>query len=157
MSRLALQKVMGQKLLIEGRGDLRQKDRIVRILKSLGPVAQPGVHRMPRLVGQGVNIAQNILPVVHQDVGRALVAPARKGTASFALIFVTIHPPALHQPLLQNFLILVSQGATGLRDQSRGFEIGSFFLGVLYQGNLKIGRQQPVQLEMLLSKPVIPL
>ena len=69
-----LEQMIRKQLFVEGRGNLRQENRVLVILKQLGFLREPGMHRVTSFVRQRVNIGEDILLVVHQDVGRRAVA-----------------------------------------------------------------------------------
>src|SRR5438477_11734882 len=83
---------MGEQFLVKGAGNFRQENWVIVVLKELRFSGEPGMHGMPRLVGQGVNIRKHILLVVHQDVRGSLVAAGGKRATEFSLRFVTIAP-----------------------------------------------------------------
>src|SRR5438094_10667411 len=83
---------MGEQFLVKGAGNFRQENWVIVVLKELRFSGEPGMHGMPRLVGQGVNISKHILLVVHQDVRGGLVAAGGKCATAFSLRFVTIAP-----------------------------------------------------------------
>src|SRR5436305_15228191 len=85
---------MGEQFLVKGAGNFSQENWIIVVLKELRFSRKPGMHGMPRLVGQGVNIRKHILLIVHQDVRGSLVAAGGKRATAFSLRFVTIAPAA---------------------------------------------------------------
>src|ERR1700739_3898490 len=100
--------MVGQKLLIKSRSDLREENRIAVVLKSLVFLSKPSVHRMPSFVSQGKDIRQNIRSIIHQDKGRIFVAGRGESAATFTLGFVPIHP-ARFQTVSQGSNIFVPQ------------------------------------------------
>src|SRR5438046_4204870 len=83
---------MGEQFLVKGAGNFRKENWVIVVLKELRFSGEPGMHGMPGLVGQGVNIRKHILLVVHQDVRGSLVAAGGKRATAFSLRFVTIAP-----------------------------------------------------------------
>ena len=64
-----LQQMMRQQLLVERRRHFGQKNRILVILKQLRILREPTVHGVTGLMRERVNIGENVLLVIHQDVG----------------------------------------------------------------------------------------
>ena len=83
---------MREQFFVEGRRDLREKNRIIVVLKKLRLLREPGVHGMAGLVRERVNVGKNVVLVIHQDVGRRAVAAGRKRAAPFPFRFVAIAP-----------------------------------------------------------------
>ena len=72
-------KLVGQKLLIEGGGHLRFEDGVVVLREGIAADAVPGVHGMAAFMGQGEHVPQHIFLEVHQDVGVADVGAGAEG------------------------------------------------------------------------------
>src|SRR5213080_19310 len=67
------EQMMGKQLFVERRCDLGQKNWILVILKTLRFLRKPGVHRVTGFVRQGINVGKDVVPVIHEDIGRCAV------------------------------------------------------------------------------------
>src|SRR5205807_6940265 len=63
-----LEKMMREKLFVESGGDFGEENRVIVILKRLRSLREPGVHRMPGLMRESINIGEDVALVIHQDV-----------------------------------------------------------------------------------------
>src|SRR5438270_10736977 len=106
---------MGEQFLVKGTGNFSQENWVIVVLKELRFSGEPGMHGMPRLVGQGVNIRKHILLVVHQDVRGSLVAARGKCATAFSLRFVTI-APATAQTIGECARVFRTEGGQGSDD-----------------------------------------
>ena len=122
----------------------------MRILVRLGPVTHPRVHRMPRLMGQRVDIRQHILPVVRQDVGWVLVTPTGESSAPLSPVFIAVHPTRLAQAIPQDLLVLTAQGSARRRHQLRRLLKLRLPLRRRHQRHLQVRRPQLLQTQHLL-------
>src|SRR5437763_14871001 len=110
---------MGEQFLVKGTGNFSQETWVMVALKELRFSGEPGMHGMPRPVGQGVNIRKHILLVVHQDVRGSLVAAGGKCATACCLRFVTIAPASAQTvgERARVFLAERSQGSYDLIDR----------------------------------------
>src|SRR5438067_13822229 len=100
--------MMRKQFLVEGGCDLRETDRILIVLKELGILREPAVHRVTGFVRERVHIREYVLLVIHQNVSRRLVTAGGKGTAAFAFVFVTIAPASRAQTFRQHLDVFPS-------------------------------------------------
>jgi hypothetical protein len=110
-----LEKMMRQQLLVEGGGDFGQEDRVIVILVGLRPLREPGVHRVPRLVRERVDVRKDVAFVIHQDVGRGAETSRRKSAAPLPFCLVTIAPAAA-QTFAQGRDVFRPEGREGRED-----------------------------------------
>ena len=103
-----LKQMMRKQFLVEGGCDLREKDRILVILKELGTLREPTVHRVTSLVRERVHIREYVLLVIHQNVRRRAITTGGKCAAAFAFVFVTIAPASRAQTFCQHLDIFLS-------------------------------------------------
>ena len=68
-----LEEMMGEQLFVECRCNLCQKNRVLIILKALRFLRKPGVHRVAGFMRQRVNVGEDVVLVVHEDIGRRAV------------------------------------------------------------------------------------
>src|SRR6266550_5160567 len=106
---------MGEQFLVKRAGNFSQENWVIVVLKELRFSRKPGMHRMPGLVRQGVNIRKHILLVVHQDVRRRLVAAGGKCATAFPLRFETI-APATAQTIGERAYVFLTEGGQGSDD-----------------------------------------
>src|SRR5207245_9404933 len=104
-----------EQYLVKGTGNVSQENWVIVGLKELGFSGEPGMHGMPRLVGQGVNIRKHILLVVHQDVRGSLVAAGGKCATAFSLRFVAI-APATAQTIGERARVFLAERSQGSYD-----------------------------------------
>ena len=90
-----LKQIMGEQFFVERARDFGEEDRIIVILKELDLVREPGVHRVPGLVSERVNVGEHIALVIHQDIRRRVVAAGGEGATAFPFRLVTIAPAAV--------------------------------------------------------------
>ena len=89
-----LEKMMREKLFVESGGDFGEENRVIVILERLRALREPGVHRMPGLVRESIDVGEDVTLVIHQDVRRRAETAGGKSAAAFAFRFVTIAPAA---------------------------------------------------------------
>src|SRR5205814_9065385 len=106
---------MGKQFLVERASNLGQENRVIVVLKELRFSREPGMQGVPGLVRQSVNVGKYILFVVHQDVGRRVVAAGGKCAAAFPLRFVTI-APASAQTIGECAHVFLTEGSEGSDD-----------------------------------------
>jgi hypothetical protein len=81
-----------KQLFIKSGSHLREKDRVVVILVALLALRIPGVHRMPRLMRERIDIREYVRLVVHHDERRIAVAGRAERPAPLSLVLVAITP-----------------------------------------------------------------
>ena len=103
------EKMLCQEDLVEGRGHLGEENRVVVVLEALRPTRVPGVHRVTRLVGEGVDVGEDVRLVVHQDVGGRLIGAVGEGAAALPPVLVAVAPALLAQAALQHRGVLAAE------------------------------------------------
>ena len=103
------------------------------------------MHRVAGLVGQRVNIGENVFLVIHQDVRRSAVAARRKCAAAFPFCFVTIAPAGTAQTFFQNLDIFVSQWRERGQDHFRCLIETRAHFNFRYQRNVSVVMMQLAQ------------
>jgi hypothetical protein len=68
------EQMIGEEFLVERRCNFRQENRVLVILKPLRILREPAVHGVTSFMCKRVDIGENVLFIIHQDVGRRLVA-----------------------------------------------------------------------------------
>ena len=111
------QQMMAQQHLVERAGHFGHEDHVAVVLVRLLAGRMPGVHRVPRLVGQRKDLVEHVRLIVHQDIRRAVERAARKGPALLSLVRIAVAPPPVDQPLRQHAAILAPQRREGLDHQ----------------------------------------
>src|SRR5687768_4332215 len=78
-------------------------------MKGLRANRVPGVHRMTDFVRESVNIAEHVLLVIHQQVGRIPIAPGTECAAGLSFVFVPVAPSLFPQPVAQDPLVFLAE------------------------------------------------
>jgi hypothetical protein len=84
---------------------------------------------MPALVGQGEDVAKDLLLVVHEDIGFAREGTGGEGPGTLALVLVAVHPARL-EALPEGRDIFLPEGGEGLGDEGDGLLVGVPCLGL---------------------------
>ena len=107
-------------------------------------------------MGQGKDVPEYIILVIHEDVGFSVVTACREGAGTFSLVFITVDP-APEESLFQGVAVLISQGSKG-RDDG----INSLFVAVpdtyfRRKGNVDVPVTQRIDSQFLPAKGVVPV
>jgi hypothetical protein len=96
------------------------------------------MHRVPRLVGQSVQAVDIILPIIHEDKGIGIITTGRVGPASFALVFIAVHPSVLQHAFFNRIDIIGAQRFQRFGNFFRSFLITHMPVDILYQRNATV-------------------
>ena len=139
-----------EKLLIEGRGHLGAENAVIGIEERLGLIAEPGVHGVPQLMGQGKHVIQGS-GEVQKHIRLAAVSAGGIGPRALGLPGIHVNPALIKGPLHQPGVIL-PQHCGGLQHHLLRLFIGVFPGGFLHQGHKQITEIEGIQPQALLAE-----
>ena len=148
------EEMMCEQLFVKGGGDFSEKDRVVVILVALRLLREPGVHRVPGLVRERVNVGEDVALVVHEDVGRRAVAAGGEGAAAFPFRLVTIAPAAT-QTFRESAGVFVAERGEGGDHLFDGFIKGDARFDFRDQWDVSVVLMQLVEAEDAAPQVVI--
>ena len=131
-------------------GDLRRKDRVVRVHRFLVVRGIPGLHGVAHLVDDGEHVVQLVV-IVQQDVGNAVVAA--RGERPAGLSFVLVHVrPAAREGVAHDLPVFAAKRLQRLVDDGLRRLVRDVLVRRIQDGHVDIVHGQVVQAQQFLAQ-----
>ena len=149
------QQLLDHQVFVNGRGNFRDKHRIVRQVGRLGMVGQPGMHGMPHLMGNRRNTLQ-CAGIVQKDIRGRIIGAGGIGPAGLALVRIHIDP-AFTESSLYGIDIIFPQNGNSLQHHFLCLVIAVFVLRAFRQRCVEVIVMQFIHAQQLLSESDVPM